>query len=65
MYPNLMGQKAYHHLSNEDMGNIINVSRAAYEQKIASGRFTAMECRKYCEYFKKPFEFLFALNDET
>ncbi len=33
MYPNLLGQKAYNHLSNEDMGKIIGVSRNSFEQK--------------------------------
>lgn len=64
MYPNLMGQKAYHHLTNDEMGNIINVSREAYEQKMRSGRFTPEECLKYCRYFGKTFEFLFSLNDD-
>ena len=27
MYPNLLGQKAYYHLTDEDMGKIIGVSR--------------------------------------
>lgn len=63
MYPNLRGQKAYHRLTNEDMANIINVTRMAYESKMKSGRFTVIECRKYCEYFNKSFEFLFALGE--
>lgn len=65
MYPNLMGQKAYHHLSNDDMGRIINISREAYEQKMRSGRFTPGECLKYCKFFNKSFEYLFALNDDA
>lgn len=39
MYPNLLGQKAYYHLTDEDMGKIIGVSRTSYGQKIRSGRF--------------------------
>lgn len=62
MYANLLGQKAYHHLTDEDMGKIIGVSRNAYSQKIRSGRFWPSECLAYCEYFKKPFEFLFAID---
>ena len=27
MFPNLLGQKAYHHLSNEEMGKIIGVTK--------------------------------------
>ena len=64
MYPNLLGQKAFHKLSNQDKGAIIGVSRESYEQKIASGRFTASECAKYCAHFNKPFEYLFATDEE-
>lgn len=65
MYPNLLGQKAFHHLSNEDMGKIIGVTRAGFEKKIKAGRFTVDECWQYCRYFNKSFEFLFALDTEV
>lgn len=64
MYPNLLGQKAYHHLTDEDMGKIIGVSRNAYSQKIRSGRFWPAECQALCRYFNKSFEFLFASDDQ-
>lgn len=64
MYPNLMGQKAYHHLSNEDMAKLIGISRNAYEQKLRSGRFTPPECMKFCKYFGKAFDYLFATEDK-
>lgn len=60
MFPNLMGQKAYHKLTSADMGEIIGVSRQAYESKMQSGRFTPQECRALCDYFGKSFDFLFA-----
>ncbi len=63
MYPNLLGQKAFHKLTDEDMGRIINVSRNSYSQKIRSGRFYPDECKKYCEYFHKSFEFLFETEE--
>lgn len=65
MYANLLGQKAYHHLTDEDMGNIIGVSRNAYSQKIRSGRFWPSECRAFCRYFHKSFEYLFAVEADT
>lgn len=64
MYPNLLGQKALHHMSNEDMAKLIGVSRNTYEQKVRSGRFTPEECKTYCDYFKKTFVFLFARDEE-
>ena len=33
MYPNLLGQKAYYHLSNDEMAQIIGVSRNSFEKK--------------------------------
>lgn len=60
MFPNLLGQKAIHKLTDEDMANIIGVSRNAYMSKKESGRFTPKECRLFCRYFGKKFEYLFA-----
>lgn len=65
MYENLLGQKAYFHLSDEDMGNIIGVSRNAYSRKIRSGRFGPSECRAFCMYFNKSFDYLFATDADT
>lgn len=60
MFPNLLGQKAIHKLSDADMAQIIGVSRNAYQQKIKSGRFTPAECKALCCYFGKSFAYLFA-----
>ena len=65
MYPNLLGQKAYRHLTDDDMGKIIGVSRNTYSQKIRSGRFCPNECKAFCLYFNKPFDYLFATEEET
>lgn len=64
MYPNLMGQKVYRKLTAEQMGEIIGLSRQSYEAKMESGRFTPAECKQYCKYFGKSFDFLFATDDE-
>ena len=60
MFPNLLGQKAFHRLTEDDMAKIIGVSRTAYQSKIKSGRFTPQECRAYCRHFQKGFDYLFA-----
>lgn len=65
MYANLLGQKAYQHLTDEEMGKIIGVSRNSYSQKIKTGRFWPSECKAFCDYFKKPFEYLFATEEDT
>jgi len=64
MYANLLGQKAYHKLTDADMAKIIGVSRTAYGQKIKSGRFWPDECKKLCDYFGKSFNYLFASEEE-
>ncbi len=63
MYPNLLGQKMYYHLTDDDMGKIIGVSRNSYNKKMQSGKFWANECQALCKYFEKSFEYLFALED--
>lgn len=63
MYPNLLGQKAVRHMSNEDMAKVIHISRTAYESKIKSGRFTPAECIAYTKFFNKPFDYLFAMDE--
>ena len=65
MFPNLLGQKAYHKLTSEDMGKIIGVSRNTYDSKAQTGRFTPDECKAFCKYFNKSFDFLFATDDEA
>ena len=65
MYPNLLGLKSYYHLTNEEMGRIIGVSRIVYGRKIRNGNFLSDECRAYCKYFNKSFDYLFATEDDT
>ena len=64
MFPNLLGQKAFHRMSDDDMAKVIGVSRTAYQQKIRSGRFTPDECKAFCTHFGKRFEYLFAENSD-
>ena len=64
MFPNLLGQKALHKLTDADMANIIGVSRNTYQQKQKSGRFTPEECRILCRYFGKRFDYLFAADGD-
>ncbi|MCI9640517.1 helix-turn-helix transcriptional regulator [Anaerovoracaceae bacterium 41-7] len=65
MYANLLGQKAFYHLTDQDMGDIIGVSRNSYSQKIRSGRFWPKECQAFCKYFNKSFDYLFATDDDS
>jgi len=64
VYPNFLGQKAFHKLTDDDMAKIIGISRTAYQNKAKSGRFTPNECRTYCRYFGKSFDYLFAADGD-
>lgn len=64
MFPNLLGQKAFHKMTDEQMADIIGVSRNAYQQKVKSGRFTPAECKAFCAFFNKSFAYLFAEDGE-
>lgn len=46
------------------MAAIIGISRTAYQAKKKSGRFTAEECHKFCAFFGKSFEYLFAKDGD-
>ena len=39
MYPNLLGQKEFFRLTEQDMGEIIGVSRSDYNRKVSNGSF--------------------------
>lgn len=64
MFPNLLGQQAYFKLDDTDMAALIGVTTAAYRQKLKTGRFTPAECAAFCQYFGRPFTYLFATEDE-
>lgn len=65
MYANLLEQKTFCHLTDEDMGNIIGVSCYTYSQKMRSGEFWPSECQAFCKYFGKSFEYLFDVGNDS
>ncbi len=64
MFKNLLVEKISHRLTNQEMANIIGIQRPTYESKMRSNNFNVSECKKYMKYFGKPFEYLFATDDE-
>lgn len=64
MYPNLLGQKAFYNLTDENMGKIIGDTRDVYRRKMKNGKFGPEDCKAFCKRFNKSFEYLFATNDE-
>lgn len=65
MLRNLVAEKAIHRLSNQQMADIIGVSRPTFESKMKSERFTVRECQRFIKYFGKTFEYLFATDDQS
>lgn len=51
MFPNLLWQKAYYKMSNDDMASVIGVSRVSFENKMRTGKFTVSEINAYIHFF--------------
>ena len=64
MFPNLIGLKAIHRLTNQDMADIMHSNRTTYESKMRTGNFNVRECKAFSEYFNRPFEFLFSTSED-
>lgn len=65
MFPNLMGQQAFHHMTAADMAKVIGVPRTTFQRKMKTGKFGPEECKKFCDFFGKSFDYLFATNEDT
>lgn len=68
IYPNLIQMMSDCDLSVADLAAILGVSDQAMRRRLlgkANGGtdITAYECHILCEYFHKPFEWLFATGD--
>lgn len=63
MYPNLMGQMRFRHMSVTATAAVIGRSRAGFEDKLAQGRFDEEERDALARFFDKPVAFLFATDD--
>lgn len=51
-------------MSNDDMASVIGVSRVSFENKMRTGKFTVSEINAYIHFFKKPYDYLFATEDD-
>lgn len=64
MYPQLLGMKAARKLSDEDLARVVGVTRQTLANKLQNGNFTVTECKILCKEFDKPFNYLFATEEE-
>lgn len=64
MFRNLDAEQARCSYTNQDMANMIGISRVSYENKKRTGKFTAIEAKKMCKIFKVKFDYLFATEEQ-
>lgn len=70
IYPNLLTAMEIPGMSVSDLANVLNISNQAMRRRLlgkANGGsdFNVYECHVLCEYFKAPFEWLFATGDKA
>lgn len=60
MFPNLQAEQGRQGMTNQDVANVLCLSRQSYEQKKKSGNFTVSECKVLCDLFHTSFNYLFS-----
>ena len=63
-YPNLQAEQARAYMTNQDVADVLKITRVTYETKKKSGRFWVHEAKQLCNLFKCEFRYLFATFDE-
>lgn len=59
MFRNLQAEQARMGLTNQEVADLIGLSRISYESKKKTGKFNVNECVKLCKLFHVNFEYLF------
>lgn len=60
MFKNLHAEQARKGMTNQQMADILGISRVSYESKKKSGKFIVSEIAKMCLLFGCNFDYLFA-----
>ncbi len=60
MFPNLEAEQARNRMTNMQVAEKLDLSRASYENKKRTGKFYVSEIRMLCELFDCTYEYLFA-----
>ena len=61
MFPNLNAEQARYNLSDSQMGDILQISRSAYNNKKRKGKFVVSEIVILLETFHCNFDYLFKM----
>ena len=64
MFTNLVATMAVQKVSNEMAGKIIGCGATTFISKMERGSFNIAEAKGICQYFGKPFEWLFSEDVE-
>lgn len=59
MFRNLDAEQARNGLTNQNVADVLGISRVSYESKKKSGKFTTFEIKELCKLFKCKFDYLF------
>ena len=65
MFNNLEAEQARNRLNNTQVAEMLNISRASYENKKKTGKFYVTEISKLCQIFKCDFDYLFAIDNKS
>ncbi len=63
MFKNLEAEQARNGYTNTDVATKLGISRASYENKKKTGKFTTFEIKMLCNIFKSKFDYLFATKE--
>lgn len=62
MFKNLQAEQARNGLTNQQVADILTISRVSYENKKKTGKFIVKEVFALCELFGCSFNYLFATD---
>lgn len=64
MFPNLEAEQKRLGKTNNDIAQILKISRITYESKKKTGNFSRSQIVILCNFFNCKFEYLFTLKDD-
>lgn len=64
MFPNLRAEQSRRGMTNQQVADLLHISRVSYESKKKSGKFSVKESKLLCDIFKCEFLYLFAIDGQ-
>ena len=62
MFKNLNAEQARKGLTNQQIADLLGISRVSYENKKKTGKFIVCELSKLCDLFNCDYKYLFATD---